>query len=215
MIHEICVQLPNLERHVHSICQSKLFSVQEDILTCSLLDSTSEKISILWERICGITLKNSKSINDFNHLEILLIAMRQNLTQLSFLEYQGHPPYWVQVLKTYLTYRFTSEALEVGKEWKTWMEPTQSSGQRVDGDLWFLSIFSLFELSVGDIVQGLADLKKAYALQEDIWKRFPNYVNDFAYFIQSATNDLPEMKNKLSHLSISQFNDQTISDLFK
>jgi hypothetical protein len=177
---------------VKDIARSKLFSVSEDIQTCSLLKKISWKIQILWERICGITNKYPTFNRDLNSedrkdVELLLSAISELLLATSPEEsWDGYPPYWVSVMRTYMEYGFYEKALEFGDQWKSWYALAEPSSSRRDSPIWMLSLLGLCKMAMGHDIDGLNDLKTASDLQQKVWEKYPEYANDFYFDVLNA-----------------------------
>ena len=191
---------------IKSILNSNLFSVSEDIETCALLPREDWKIQVLVERTCGIKLNSRPSffspcIEDQRDIKLLLSAIIESLTKTSTDGYWGHPPHWVFVLRTYLSYESYEEALETVLKWKFWYVPTEDPGKSFSNANWVLSYIGILELALGSIQDGLSDLKKAYELQQKDWEICPTYANNFDSFIKEAIHCLSPIKQKKNGLN--------------
>lgn len=198
-IREVISLLSNPVQAVKDICRSGQYSISEDIQTYSLLKDLDCKIDILWERVCGITNKyplfNDKlTAEDQSDISRLLSTMSDNL-KLSQV-YLGHPPYWLQVMHTYVRYGLYIEALQVGEHWKAWHANLEASNTDFSKSLWCFSFLGMFKIVAGCPSEGLSDLKMAYQLQLTEWEKHPQCANNFYHLVHDAIRVLsPGVKN--------------------
>jgi hypothetical protein len=225
-IIEVSLKLPHSYQAIQSICRSKQFSLTEMITACAALDSAAKEVPLLLEIVNEMALKQPKTSQDLQDLLLLLSIIRNHLTQFSPNDYQGNPssPYWIQVLKSYMEYGLTLEALNTGQIWKNWY-PCSPNLKRVEGDIWFLSMLGILEISAGFLFDGLSDLEQAYQLQQDTWRVSADKENKFYHSIREAItlisstqigeNGLSEMaKQKILAISVHRFDYDALAKVF-
>lgn len=179
------VHMPKRHDAVKWVHYRKILNFEDTIALMSLVENAGYRGELFWDVICGVTLAKIVHIVT---LKKMLAIQRNSLMEVTHTQSQGHPPYWVNLLRVYLDYGFVEEAKKTIEMWHIWRQALSS--KRVDGDLWFLSHVALFNIHMGNRDEGIAQVKEAWLLQQDDWHKCPTYANNFGYFIYHFIRDM-------------------------
>jgi hypothetical protein len=180
---------------------SKYLTVQESLRICEVTPKPSIRANALWERACGVsnkwrigllqkTKKKDRNLEDVDNLQLILKAMRVHLMENPFSKDQGHPTFWVKIIRDQIEYDYWEDIEQTGKMWEDWRATRglDWKDRRCNSDdIWFLSYWGLFQIVTGKVREGINSLAESYQVQLEEQKHYGDHIaNNFYHLLIDA-----------------------------